>query len=238
MNSPSRSKEPVSTISAGSSRKASIASRPSRSSCSRSKPSEATLVTRSSWASSKASSTPGSPKSRAPRTRNSMPNRVLPEPAAPVTRVGRPRGRPPLVISSKPVIPVGAFSGPARSPGPPATGSALVVIAHPSTTAVSPATPALARRREDSAWPSDLGGWCGCRRARTSLAGNRRDRAVPRRAAENRPPTRLLRLPSPCERRKRLVEGPFWAVTLVSHPTAVNGPRRRAVDRGLPTGCG
>ncbi len=77
MNSPSRSKEPVSTISAGSSRKASIASSPSRSSCSRSKPSEATLVTRSAWASSKASRTPGSPKSRAPRTRNSIPNMRL-----------------------------------------------------------------------------------------------------------------------------------------------------------------
>ena len=48
----------------------------------------------------------------------------------------------------------------------------------------------------------------------------------------NGPPTRLLRLPSPCERRKWLVEGPFWPVTLVSHPTAVNGPRRHAWIRG------
>ena len=131
MNSPSRSKEPVSTISAGSNRKASIASRPSRSSCSRSKPSDATLVTRSSCASSKASITPGSPKSRAPRTRNSMPNMVFPEPAAPATRVGRPRGRPPLVISSKPMMPVGAFSRPARTPALSAPGSTLVVITHP-----------------------------------------------------------------------------------------------------------
>src|SRR5689334_4078579 len=54
--------------------------------------------------------TPGSSNSVAPRTRNSMPKRVLPQPALPQISVGRPRGRPPPVISSKPVIPVGAFS--------------------------------------------------------------------------------------------------------------------------------
>src|SRR5438309_4468250 len=45
----------------------------------------------------------------APRTRNSIESRVLPQPALPQTRVGLPRGRPPPVISSRPWIPVGAF---------------------------------------------------------------------------------------------------------------------------------
>ena len=140
MNSPSRSKAPVSTISEGSRRNASTASRPSRWSWSRSKPSEATLVARSLSASSNARRTPGSPKSRAPRTRNSMPKRVFPEPAAPVTNVGRPRGRPPPVMSSKPAMPVAAFSGPA-------SGARAVVTGQPQIPCVFPRTPALSVSR-------------------------------------------------------------------------------------------
>ena len=57
--------------------------------------------------SSKDMKTPGSRNSVAPRTRNSMASRVLPQPAPPQTRVGRPLGRPPPVISSSPWMPVG-----------------------------------------------------------------------------------------------------------------------------------
>ena len=58
---------------------------------------------------------PGSPNCCTPRTRNSIPNSVLPEPAPPVTSVVRPFGRPPKVISSNPAIPVGDFAS-ARDP--------------------------------------------------------------------------------------------------------------------------
>src|SRR6476659_11218858 len=53
--------------------------------------------------------TPGSPNWVAPRTRNSIASKVLPQPALPQTSVGRPRGRPPPVISSSPSMPVGAL---------------------------------------------------------------------------------------------------------------------------------
>ena len=76
----------------------------------------ATLTARSSAVSSKATKTPGSPNSVMPRTRNSMPSRVLPQPAGPQTRVARPRGNPPPVISSSPEIPVSAL-GSDGSPG-------------------------------------------------------------------------------------------------------------------------
>ena len=74
-----------------------------------SNPSEATLAASSSAVSSNERQTPGSSNSVAPRTRNSIPSRVLPQPAPPQTRVGRPRGRPPKVISSSPWMPVGHF---------------------------------------------------------------------------------------------------------------------------------
>src|SRR6185369_13050961 len=76
---------------------------------SRSKPSEATFVASSSLDSSNDMKTPGSLKSVAPRTRNSMAKRVLPAPALPHTSVGRTAGKPPRVISSKPEIPVRSF---------------------------------------------------------------------------------------------------------------------------------
>ena len=69
---------------------------------SRSKPNERTFCVNSSAVSSKAMNTPGSLYSVAPRTRNSIPSRVLPQPAPPQTREGLPLGRPPLVISSNP----------------------------------------------------------------------------------------------------------------------------------------
>jgi hypothetical protein len=53
--------------------------------------------------------TPGSPKSTAPLTINSMANSVLPAPALPHISVERPWGSPPLVISSRPFIPVADF---------------------------------------------------------------------------------------------------------------------------------
>ena len=53
--------------------------------------------------------TPGSPNSVAPRTRNSIASSVLPQPAPPQTSVGRPRGSPPPVISSSPWMPVAAL---------------------------------------------------------------------------------------------------------------------------------
>src|SRR6185295_8547985 len=58
---------------------------------------------------SNAMNTPGSPCSTAPRTRNSIANRVLPQPALPHTSVGRPFGSPPPVLSSKQTIPVATF---------------------------------------------------------------------------------------------------------------------------------
>ena len=54
--------------------------------------------------------TPGSLCSIAPRTKNSMAIRVLPQPALPQTNVGRPLGNPPPVISSSPEIPLGILS--------------------------------------------------------------------------------------------------------------------------------
>ena len=78
----------------------------------KSKPSEATLRVISSGVSSKASSTPGSPYSSTPLTRNSIPSIVLPQPGPPHTIVVRPRGKPPPLISSRPRMPVGAFSSP------------------------------------------------------------------------------------------------------------------------------
>jgi hypothetical protein len=118
-NSGSRSNSPVSITSEGSTRKACTTSSPSRWSPSRSNPSEATLALTLSADSSKVTSTPGSPYSCAPATRNSSPSSVLPDPAPPVTSVDRPWGRPPRVISSSPRIPVGAFG----SVGPPATST-------------------------------------------------------------------------------------------------------------------
>ena len=56
--------------------------------------------------------TPGAPRSRAPRTRNSAASSVLPVPGPPHTSVVRPSGSPPPVISSRPRIPVGAFVNP------------------------------------------------------------------------------------------------------------------------------
>src|ERR1700722_5265079 len=53
--------------------------------------------------------TPGSSYSVAPRTRNSIANKVLPQPAPPQTRVGRSAGNPPPVISSSPRIPLRAL---------------------------------------------------------------------------------------------------------------------------------
>ncbi len=73
----------------------------------RSKPRDLTFSTSSFSPSSKEIKTPGSPKLSAPRTKNSMANRVLPQPAPPQTNAGRPSGRPPSVNSSKPRIPVG-----------------------------------------------------------------------------------------------------------------------------------
>src|SRR5678816_4232374 len=72
----------------------------------RSKPSDATFVASSTSDSSNDMKTPGSLKSVAPRTRNSMAKSVLPAPALPQISVGRPAGKPPRVISSKPEIPV------------------------------------------------------------------------------------------------------------------------------------
>src|SRR5664279_1829553 len=116
MNRPSRSNPPAATRASWSIRTASTASSPSRSNCGRSNPSDDAFVANSAADSSKDSRTPGSPNFRAPQTKNSSPNRVLPDPAPPVTSVARPRGRPPRVISSKPPIPVGAFTNPA-APG-------------------------------------------------------------------------------------------------------------------------
>jgi len=73
------------------------------------------VLDRSFSVSSKAMNTPGSSKSSAPRSRNSMPKSVLPQPALPQMSVGRPRGRPPRVISSSPEIPVGAFASAPRA---------------------------------------------------------------------------------------------------------------------------
>ena len=118
-NSGSKSNSPDSTISAGSTWKACTTSSPSRCSPSRSNPSEATLALTLPADSSKVTSTPGSPYSRAPATRNCNPSSVLPDPVPPVTSVDLPRGSPPPVISSSPRIPVGAFG----SPGPPSAPS-------------------------------------------------------------------------------------------------------------------
>ena len=143
---------------------------------------------RSCWPSSNASSTPGSPKSRAPRTRNSIPNRVLPDPAAPVTSVGRPCGSPPLVISSNPAMPVGAFSRPAVSPA----GSAV-----PSTLVMS--LP-LSLQRSLSRCRRFGEGFADSARQRDREPRGQTRQSVSNRQQE-RPPMRLLRLPSPCERR-------------------------------------
>ena len=114
MNSPSRSYSPVSWISVRSIETKSTRSffRAARSA--RSKPREATFCARSRALSSNAMKTPGSPCSRAPRTRNSIANSVFPQPAEPATSVGRPRGSPPPVISSRPRIPLGHLGIPAR----------------------------------------------------------------------------------------------------------------------------
>ena len=80
-----------------------------RSGRSRSKPSEATFLARSSAVSSKVMKTPGSSNSVMPRTMNSIASSVLPDPAPPQTSVGRLRGKPPSVISSRPLMPVGHF---------------------------------------------------------------------------------------------------------------------------------
>ena len=80
--------------------------------CFRSKPSEATFLVISSGVSSKAMTTPGSPKSVAPRTMNSRPIMVFPHPAPPQRIVVRPFGRPPRLISSSPRIPEGLRSIP------------------------------------------------------------------------------------------------------------------------------
>src|SRR5664279_6486830 len=126
MNRPSRSNPPAATRASLSIRNASTASSPSRSNCGRSNPSDDTFVANSSADSSKDSRTPGSPNFRAPQTRNSSPNRVLPDPAPPVTSVARPLGRPPRVISSNPPIPVGAFTNTAPPTFCAAAGSAPV----------------------------------------------------------------------------------------------------------------
>src|ERR1043166_2028989 len=72
----------------------------------KSNPSEATFRVNSSSFSSKAMKTPGSLCSTAPRTKNSMARRVLPQPALPQTRDARPLGNPPSVISSSPEMPL------------------------------------------------------------------------------------------------------------------------------------
>ena len=59
--------------------------------------------------SSKATNTPGSPCWVAPRTRNSIARRVLPQPALSQTSVGLPRGKPSAVISSSPWMPEAAL---------------------------------------------------------------------------------------------------------------------------------
>src|SRR5450755_1056935 len=133
MNSPSRSNPPA-TIAPASIRNASTASRPSRSNPGRSNPSDDTFVANSAADSSKDSSTPGSPNSRAPQTRNSNPNRVLPVPAPPVTSVARPRGRPPRVTSSNPPIPVGDFTNTAAPAFCAAAGPAPVASLIPDQT--------------------------------------------------------------------------------------------------------
>jgi hypothetical protein len=53
--------------------------------------------------------TPGSANSVAPRTRNYIASKVLPQTAPPQISVGRPVGKPPSVISSSPRTPVGDF---------------------------------------------------------------------------------------------------------------------------------
>ena len=217
MNRPSRSKAPVSMISAGSSRKASMASRPSCSSWSRSKPSEATLVARSSWASSKASRTPGSPKSRAPRTRNSIPNRVLPEPAAPVTRVGRPRGQ----AAARDLVEAVDAGGRLLQAQPSAGTSlgSLELAGHD----VLPVVPV-----------------CSLSRGSRNLARVRPRRSVAgcgTRGHEEEAPDETPALAFPLRTQKRLIEGPFWAVTLMSGGTWVNAwsrPDRARVRTGYP----
>ena len=97
MNSPPRSYSPVSSISLRSTWTKSIASFFCATSACRSYPSEAKFVASSSACSSKATKTPGSPNSFAPRDRNSMASSVLPHPAPPHSSVGRPWGRPPPV---------------------------------------------------------------------------------------------------------------------------------------------
>jgi len=114
-NSGSKSNSPTSATAAGCGRNAWMASSPSFCSWSSPKPSEATLAVTFSADSSKVTSTPGSPYSRAPATRNCSPSSVLPHPVPPVTSVDRPSGSPPPVISSSPATPVRAFgsTGPA-----------------------------------------------------------------------------------------------------------------------------
>ncbi len=108
-NNPSRSYSPVSSISLRSMWTWSTASFRRRMSDGTSKPRLATFAAISASVSSKLMKTPGSPKSLAPRTMNSMARSVLPHPALPQTSVGRPSGRPPSVISSSPRMPVRHF---------------------------------------------------------------------------------------------------------------------------------
>src|SRR5579871_3027589 len=70
------------------------------------------LATSSSAVSSNTMATPGSPNCVAPRTRNCMASRVLPDPAPPATSDVRPLGTPPMVMRSSPAIPVGHLGTP------------------------------------------------------------------------------------------------------------------------------
>src|SRR6478752_4262078 len=79
-----------------------------RTSLSRSTPSDATFLVKSSAVSSNEMTTPGSP-SAMPLMMNCRPNSVLPQPGPPQIKVARPRGKPPSVTVSKPSIPVSAF---------------------------------------------------------------------------------------------------------------------------------
>jgi hypothetical protein len=100
-NRPSRSYSPLSSISARSIRTWSMTSFLRGDQPSTSKPSEATLVSRSSLALLEAHEHAGLAELGAPLTRKVMANSVLPQPAAPHSSVGRPVGRPPKVSSSR-----------------------------------------------------------------------------------------------------------------------------------------
>ena len=177
MNSPSRSKSPVSTISAGSSRKASIGEQAVALELRRGR----SRATRRWWpgrsaVSSKASSTPGSPKSRAPRTRNSIAEQRLAGAGGAAHQRGPPAGQ----TAAGDLVEAGDAGG-------------RLLQARPSLVCVAvTGRPPRPVRSQGTPGQSSAPGLLGFRRRTDRRLGH---------CGQTRPPTRLLRLPSPCERR-------------------------------------